>query len=376
MQTIRKIVLLLAALSLTLGSAFTPLRLQDEDANIRITQVDTSQFPRVTFYVSVVDSEGNPVPVNPGRLVIMENGEPIPLDQIEGIGEVDQLTTLLVMDVSGSMNSVNKLDSAKAAAHQYVDQMRPADQAGLLAFNTQTRVVTPVTSDTEALRAGIDSLAADDDTAMYDALNVAIDQLEGVEGRKAIIVLTDGMDNTSAASAENIIERIGPSGFTISTVGLGVPEGSENYLEGIDEAGLISLAEQTGGVYGHAEDEESLTRLYQSYAVGLQSEYAISYTSPSALRDGVNRALSVDLVSFAGGETVAGQSEAYNPGGLVPEVAQPASWPTFGLLLAVLLALLLIPPIFTAVTERVGGQRLSSSGKVNLKPRPKVKLKD
>jgi VWFA-related protein len=355
-------------------SAFNPVVpvAQDEQqAFARITQVDTSQFPQVTLYVSVVDAAGQPLVVNPSRLQISENGEIISLAQIEGFGEVGALTTLLVMDVSGSMNTAGKLEAAKAAAQLYIDQMRPEDQAGLLAFNTQIEYVQPVTPNTELLSAAVDRLTAREDTAMYDALAEGVDVLDDLEGRKAIIVLTDGLDNRSSAAVEEVIERIGPAGLSISTVGLGEPGQSTAAITALDEVALRYLADNAGGLYGYAEDEESLLALYQGYALTMQSEYVLTYTSPSQLRDGVNRALSVTLAGAAesaaapeGGQTV------YNPGGLVPEVAEPAPWTLFLTLLAVLFLLLLVPGLIgraASVTQKTSGRLRRKSSRIKLR---------
>lgn len=367
----------LTALNLLAGLAFS--RNAQQDLNIRITQIDTSNFPKVTFFVSVTDADGQPFAVDASRLVIMENGQQIPLDQIEGIGDVGPLTTLLVMDVSDSMNAAGKLESAKAAAHQFIDRMRSSDQSGIVAFNTRVSTVQEITTDQDALHSGIDSLDADSQTAMYDALMRAIDQLEGVEGRKAIIVLTDGMDNSSSFGKNSVIDRIGPAGFSISTVGLGVPADVVDEMTGIDEEGLQDLADRAGGVYGYAEDEESLTRLYETYAVSLQSEYQITYTSPATLRDGVNRSLSVALAP-AGEAPVAAGDSRYNPGGLVPEVEQPAAWPLFAAIVAALALLVVAPMIFGAVRSSAPeGARASGGkkgGRVKMKARPRIKLKD
>lgn len=368
---------LILALNLLSGLAFAPLA-QEEGLQVRITQVDTSQFPRVTFFVSVTDADGNPYPVNPSRFVIMENGQPIALDQIQGVGEVEALTTMLVMDVSGSMNPDGKLDSAKAAAHQFVERMRPQDQSGLISFNTQVRVVQGLTSDQGALHSAIDSLQGDDDTAMFNALMTALDELEGVQGRKAIIVLTDGLDNSSQWAAPDVVARVQSEGASISTVGLGTPGGDR--MSGIDEPGLQDLAAQSGGQYGYAEDEDSLTRLYESYSYALQSEYQLSYISPAALRDGVNRSLSVMLAPAGGGEPVAESGERYNPGGLVPEVEQPAAWPQFAAIVGVLALLVAVPLIVSAARQGQGAPNpKAGAGKPRRKPfgkRPRIKLKD
>ena len=362
-------------LALFLLGAFSPaapLEQDESEATARITQVDTTQFPQVTVYVSVVDAEGNPVDVNPGRLQLSENGQVIPLDQIEGMGEVGALTTLLVMDVSGSMNTAGKLEAAKAAAQLYIDQMRPDDRAGLLTFNTAIEYVQPITTDTGLLSAAVEGLTAGDDTAMYDALIQAVDILESVDGRKAIIVLTDGLDNQSLAVPQEVIDRIGPAGLSISTVGMGEPGQSTAALTALDEVALRYLADNAGGLYGYANDGESLTRLYQSYAVAMQSEYVLTYTSPSQLRDGVNRALSASLTDAAQASVASeGERVVYNPGGLVPEVAAPAQWTLFLGLLALLLLLLLIPTLVFRTVEigRKAGGRLG-------KKRSRIKLKD
>ena len=371
MKTLRKISILFVLLSL-LTAGFAPLA---KGEIVRITQIDTTQFPRVTFYVSITDENGEPRAVDASRFIITENGQQIPLDQIEGIGAVGPLITLLVIDVSGSMNAAGKLDSAKAAAHEFVDRMRGIDQAGVIAFNTQVHTVQDLTSDQEALHAAIDGLTADGETAMYDALVVSIDQLEGMGGRKAIIVLTDGLDNSSSTGANAVIDRIGPTGFSISTVGLGVPAQVLDEMTGIDESGLQDLADRAGGVYGYAEDEDSLTRLYETYAVAMQSEYAITYTSPAALRDGVNRSLSVTLAPLGGGQPVAGEDARYNPGGLVPEVEQPASWPLFAAVVLVLAALAFIPLILPNLHSAKSEATDSAEGRVKLKKAQPARIK-
>jgi VWFA-related protein len=353
----------LAAGLLTSGFQTTP----PEEPRAIITQIDTSEFPRVTLYISVVDAAGNPVEVNPGQLVIEENGVPIESGQIEGVGEVGPLTTLLVTDVSGSMNNGGKLAAAKAAARQYVEQMRPGDQAGLMTFNTSVNLALPVTTDQDALLNAIDSIRAQDNTAMYDALLEAVDLLENVSGRKAIIILTDGLDNISLAGEAEVISQIGPAGLSISTIGLGEPGQSTSAVTALDEAALTSLASNAGGVYGYANDEESLRNLYQQYAVALQSEYVITYQSPASLRDGVNRSLTVSLQDAAGAGLVSAEGAHYNPGGLVPEVAQPAPWSLFSSLLAGLLLLLLVPGLF----GWFGGLELFKR-----KPKTRIKLKD
>ena len=172
-----------------------------------------------------------------------------------------------------------------------------------------------------------------------------------------------------------VLEAIGPAGLSISTVGLGDPEQDLAEKSAVDIEGLKFLAENAGGVYAYANDLESLTAVYQSYAASYQSEYQLTYTSPSALRDGVNRALTVRLIDAP---PAAGEQEAlvYNPGGLVPEVSQPIPLTLFLALVAGLVALLFVPGVINLVLKAT--KKAPSKGKPagKEKPQPRIKLKD
>ena len=330
-------VLLFLGLALSLLAApVISARAQTGEPSIRVTQVDNSKFPLVTVYVSVVDAAGEPLPVDPNQIQIIENGKVMKPEQVSGSGQIGPLTTLLVIDTSGSMRYADKLAGAKAAAQAYVDQMRPGDQAGLLTFDTAVSYRQSLTTDRSALKQAIDRLSTGGDTAMFDALMQAEQILQNTSGRKAIILMTDGIDNRSKHTEDDVIQAVGANSLSISTIGLGLPNQTGS-ISGVDESTLQSLANRAGGIYGYANDSTALSNLFQQYGRTLQSEYRITYTSPLALRDGLNRTLTVSLSSGASAQA------RYNPGGVLPEVAQGVSWPTFILLLAGLLLLLFIP---------------------------------
>ncbi|MBN1303690.1 MAG: VWA domain-containing protein [Anaerolineales bacterium] len=355
------------------------------DIQVRITQVDNSQFPRVTVYVSVTNAAGEPVGVDPATIQIFENGEAVaPVDMRGGGellgGESIPVTTMLVMDISGSMEKNDKIGAAKEAARSYVNAIRSGDQVGIISYDTHVYTVQPVTSDIPTLVTAIDGLQTGSDTAMYNALMEAEMALENVTDRKAIIVLTDGMDNQSIYNAEDVVNGIGESGLSISAIGFGDINAAGQ--EGLDEEGLKFLAEMSGGQYAFATDAQTLNTLYHQYGQSLQSEYAITYISPATLRDGINRQLTVSLT-----EVGVLAEEAYNPGGVLPEVSS-SSWPLFGGILVVLLVLLVVPlainRIVQAFSPASSGDRASKRPKGRIKmdrppmesgKRPRVKLK-
>jgi VWFA-related protein len=341
----------------------------EQKPQVNITQVDTSRFPTVTLYISVTDENGEPVGIEPEQLVLEEDGQIIQPDQMQGnAGVINSLTTMLVIDISGSMDTADKLNTAKAAARSYVEHMRTGDQTGLLSFNTEVAYTQSITSDVQRLTASVDSLVADKDTAMYDALIKAVDLLGPIPGRKVIIVLTDGMDNMSKNGLADVVDSIGPSGLSISTVGLGNPEEKVATVSGIDEPALKTLALQAGGEYAYANDSDSLTNLYQRYARVLQSEYVITYTSPGILRDGLTRYLTVSMVDV----NTEAQVGTYNPGGLVPEVGEPASWNFFLVALGLLVVLLFLPGVISRVASLALPRKTSS----RKKPKSRIRFKD
>jgi VWFA-related protein len=350
MRNITRILLTLHLLLGLMFSSWSAVFAQDNTPQIHITQVDNSKFPNVTVYVSVTNAAGEPVGVDPNTIQISENGQLMQPTNISGGGQgaTAPLTTMLVIDISGSMEKNNKIGAAKDAAKAYVSQMRSGDQAGLITFDSHVYNVQSLTTDIAALTSAIDGLKPGSDTAMYDGLKAATTALEGVSGRKAIILLSDGMDNRSSSTAEDVVNSVGPSGLTISAIGFGDPNAGGQ--AGIDEAGLKSLTSRTGGQYAYATDAASVSALYQLYGQALQNEYAITYVSPSAQRDGVNRNLTVSLTTAP----VSAEGK-YNPGGVLPEVGGTQSWPLFAGILLGLLALLIVPVLVGRGLSAVGG---------------------
>jgi Ca-activated chloride channel homolog len=375
----------LLLVSLVFMTGFTPLWQTTPEApglTVRITQVDTAQFPKVTVYVSVTDAKGEPVVVSPSQLELRENGALMTPDEVGGKGDIGPLTTLLVMDISGSMNSGGKLKAAQDAASAYVEQSRPGDEIGLLTFNTKTEYVQPLTGDRQVLLQAIADLKASGDTAMYDTVARGIDILASTQGRKAIILLTDGLDNRSKRSPLEVVQMVSPQGLSVSIIGLGDPTHSKGSITALNEPALSALATQAGGVYGYANNADSLRNLYERYGRAMQSEYALSYTSPSKLRDGVNRGLSVSLNGPAGVGLSSEVPISYNPGGLVPEVSGPASWGLFLALIGGLLLLLALPlligmllPLFRGSKEQKPQPPVQGKVKLRSTSQPRVKLK-
>ncbi|HEX7587345.1 MAG TPA: VWA domain-containing protein [Anaerolineae bacterium] len=316
--------------------------------NIAVTQVDTSQFPQVQVYVSVTDAAGNPVRnADPKTFQLQENGQAMQLVAATRSGDQGPVSTVLVVDRTGSMASADKMAGARQAAATFVNLMRPGDRTALVQFDTEIETLLPLTDDKSALLASIQKIFPRGNTALYDAIAKAGAYFENVQGRKAVIVVTDGMDNASKLNRDALLKQAGTAGYSIYTIGLGAKGAGYGSQDGIDESGLQDIAAASYGTYAYAPDASQLSGLYQQLSLKIQNEYRLSYLTPTALRDGVKRNIVVTAPGAAAAQT------AYNPGGIIPEVApQWEAWLLFFVALVLLLGLFFAPLAVRVARER------------------------
>ena len=160
----------------------------------------------VTVPVSVLDRDGRFISgLGQGDFRVLEDGVE---QRIAYFAPVEQpFTVALVIDTSGSTRF--RLEDIHAAAIAFLDQLRPADRVIVVAFDDQVRVLSEATSDRRRLHAAIRQTRTGNGTRLYDAVDLVIkDQLSRVQGRKAVVLFTDGVDTTSKrASYESTLEE-------------------------------------------------------------------------------------------------------------------------------------------------------------------------
>ena len=272
--------------------------------DVQITQVDHSSYPEVTVYVSVTDAGGKVVSgLVQDDFRVTEDGLDVQIVGFQG-GEGIAISTVLVIDRSGSMNSQSKMTGAKQAALTFVELMRSQDQAALIAFDHVVSVDQPFTTDKSSMEAAISALHPRGDTAWRDALHQAVDLIGSTSGRRSIILLTDGLDNRSRYSLSQATQRASDQGIPVYAIGLGKkPTGwLSGWLSGggYDETSLKHVAQETKGRFYHAPSADELEALYESLAVGMQKEYAITYHSPRPTYDGTRREIVVSVQGVEG----------------------------------------------------------------------------
>lgn len=161
----------------------------DTDEEIRV------ETNLVTMPVSVLDRDGRFVSgLNQRDFEIFENGEK---QKIEYFQSVEQpFTVVLMIDVSPSTQF--RMDEIQTAAITFVNQLRPADRVMVIAFDERTRILSEPTNNRAQLRKAIYMAQFGDGTSLYEAVDNALNrQLAKIQGRKAVVIFTDGVDTTS-----------------------------------------------------------------------------------------------------------------------------------------------------------------------------------
>jgi VWFA-related protein len=278
------------------------------ESGTRIAQIDSSAYPEITLYVAVEDADGAAHGgLSSDDFTVTEDGVPVEIAAFGGGGSAN-INTALVVDVSGSMGEERKLAGAQAAAQSFVDMMRPGDETALIAFSDEPELIEDFSGDSEELGEEIDSLYADGSTALYDSIIAGVDALQASEGRRALLLLTDGRDiistdsnmRASDASLEEAIAYAQRYEQSIYVVGLGERNGDR--YSGIDENVLQRIANETGGSYFYAPRADELAALYTRIAGDIQQEYQLTYTSPRPNYDGTRR----DIQVLVGGAASSG----------------------------------------------------------------------
>lgn len=260
----------------------------------------------VTIPVSVSDREGFYVAnLHQENFKIFEDGVE---QKIEYFGTTDKpFTVVLLIDVSPSTSY--KIEDIQAAATAFVQQLLPHDQVMVIEFDSSVHVLTEVTGDRDKIYKAIRKTGFGDGTSLYDAVDFSLrKRLDKIEGRKAIVLFTDGVDTTSRGASylstledaeeseavvfpiyyNTFLQNIGIGGgngpmTTPPTLGLPGSIGvkatqqlSEEYARG--RAYITELANVTGGKVFRAESTPGgLTAAFESIAEELRRQYVLGY---------------------------------------------------------------------------------------------------
>jgi len=242
----------------------------------------------VELHVAVVDGEGRPIGgLAQQHFKVKENNilQPITVFKHEDL----PLSLGLVVDNSRSIEPRKaRLD---AAALSFIEKSNPDDETFIVHFDSDVRLSSGFTHERATLQRDLAGARPYGETALYDAIMLALDTMgDGRYSKKALLVITDGIDNASKSTLEQVVARASREDVMIFSVGLLSRSGG---LKAEDS--LISIAQATGGRAYFPQTPEEARIMIDLIAKDLREQYTIAYLPTNVLRDGRWRSVRVEL---------------------------------------------------------------------------------
>lgn len=272
----------LALVTLTAASILVSAQQRRDEAALNVA-VDVDL---VVFNVTVTDSKGRPVSgLRATDFHIDEDGgaQDIALFDASDV----PASVGLIVDGSGSM--IDKRTEVINAALAFVSASNARDEMFVVNFNEHAYMglppTVPFTGDARQIHAALLERPPSGLTALYDALALGIEHLSlGTRDRKALVVLSDGGDNASHRSLDDVLLTARRSNATIYTIGVYDETNKDK-----DPKALRKIADLSGGRAYFPRELDDLGQVWRDVAGGIRSQYTLAYRSTNLTRDGLFR---------------------------------------------------------------------------------------
>jgi len=244
----------------------------------------------VELPVAVTDSAGVPIGgLNQSSFRVLENAKSQKITNFDAASNLPIAVGLLI-DHSGSMKP--RMEATRKAATEFLKRIiKPNDRAFVAGFAFDTAKVAPFVSDVGALEEQVRSIPdASGGTSLYDAIITGLYRFRTLQGRKALIILTDGEDTTSRTPYDDMLSYARAARVPLYFIGIG--------LGMMDFSGtnkMKSLADETGGVAYFIKNADHLNETYTKLEKDLRSQYLIAYNTESSKTDKQYRTVEVKV---------------------------------------------------------------------------------
>jgi len=232
----------------------------------------------VSLFVTVTDAQRRLIPdLEQTDFEILDNERPQKIVFFQN--EAQPITVVVMLDTSGSMTGT--IDLLKQSAEQFLIRLFPGDKAKVGAFNDKIQVGARFSSDRDELISDVKNLDYGNGTRLFDAIAVSLDELKGIEGRKVVLIFTDGEDTTSRTGMGAVIERARAEEVMVYSIGL-----ESDYFNGQrmvrskPDGGLRKISDETGGGYFELKKTADLAPTFTRVAQELHSQYVLGFTPP------------------------------------------------------------------------------------------------
>ncbi|MBV9495988.1 MAG: VWA domain-containing protein [Acidobacteria bacterium] len=244
----------------------------------------------VELPVSVTDAAGLPIAgLTEKNFTVLENGKPQKLASFNYASNLP-ISVGVLIDHSGSM--VKRMDATKEAAIEFFRTiLKGKDRAFIGGFAFDASKLAPFVGDISVLQAQVDAIPkAEGGTSLYDAIVTGLYRFRNVQGRKALIVLTDGEDTTSRLPYDEMLSYVRASRVPLYFIGIGLGFGD---MSGTSK--MKALAAETGGVAYFIKDVKQLKDTYSTLEKDLRSQYLLAYNTESTKKDTAYRSVEVKV---------------------------------------------------------------------------------
>ena len=245
------------------------------------------------FAVSVTNTSGLPVSgLKQADFVVSEESQKVPIDYFR---ERAPVAIALLVDTSGSMEP--KLAMVKLRLGNLVENLNRCDEVMLFGFSTKPDLVQSFTTDHQMVATQLEGLHAYGQTALYDVTNAALQSLEDADyPNRTIILITDGMDNTSKATREEVAGQARKHGVPIYSIGIGDPTEPEGRVS--VAIGPFTMGDDTGRVDAESLKAFSAAAGGRTFIVpGTAEDAGNSFmTALSVIADTIARGYSIGVV--------------------------------------------------------------------------------
>jgi Ca-activated chloride channel family protein len=249
----------------------------------------------VNVFVTVTDQNGAPVGgLQKDNFKLLEDDVP---QKIAVFGKESELPLSIVLDIDTSLSTRKDLPLELNSARHFARAiLRPVDGLAVYGFSEVVDEVVPFTSDLRTIDHGIEHLHLGAATALYDAIYVGSEALERRQGRKVLVVITDGGDTVSKVDYQEALRAAQISEAIVYSIIVVPIEASAGRDTGGEHA-LIQLSADTGGKYFYATTVPQLEQAFQTISDELRTQYLLAYYPTQRLADSDFRRITVNLVA-------------------------------------------------------------------------------
>ena len=253
---------------------------EDDDKTPVIIKTDL-----VTLTLTVTDYYGRYVSgLTKEAFTIFDEGEE---QEITFFSDADAPVSIgILFDVSGSMSG-EKIAKARKALERFINTSHPSDEYFLIAFNSRAQLLMDRTRDGEAVLNKLTLVEPKNNTALYDACYLGVERVtRGAHQKKAILIISDGQDNSSRYNFKEVRRLLKESDVTIYSVGImdGRDAGSMEGMQG--QAFLDELSSVTGGKSFYPSTNVEMDEIFERIALELRHQYSVGYTPKNFQPDG------------------------------------------------------------------------------------------